>query len=331
MFVGEEHTIQEKTYLFWLSQIPGIGAVTIRKLYQLFGSYREIYQAASYNIEEIGNHADIRLRKGQWESVRKAVNRLESDKEQLEKLSERRIYFITHLDTEYPQKLLDIPDYPAALYIRGKLPSELKPSAAIVGARNCSAYGEQIAEEFARMLSAEGVQIISGLALGIDGAAHRGAIRGGTSTFCVLGCGVNICYPSAHYKLYESMLEQGGIISEFPMDTRPGAGNFPMRNRIISGMADVILVVEAKERSGSLITAEMGLEQGKDIFAVPGRITDGLSRGCNDLIRQGAHLASSPNDILEYLSVKCGKELIIHEKNINGLAKMEKIVYDSLD
>lgn len=175
------------------------------------------------------------------------------------------------------------------------------------------------------------MQIISGLALGIDGAAHRGALRAGADTYGVLGCGVNICYPSAHYKLYGQMLTQGGIISEFPLDTGPLKMNFPMRNRIISGLSDAILVVEAKEKSGSLITAELGLDQGKEIFAVPGRITDHLSGGCNRLIQQGAHMAISPNDILEYLGVKCGKRLIIHEKNVNALAKPEKMVYACLD
>ncbi len=331
MGVDEERTYTEKEYLFWLSQVPGVGAATMRKLYQMFGSYQEIYEASSYNIEEIESIPELHLRKGQWNAICNAACNLELSRENMEKLKERQIIYVTHLDKEYPQKLLNTPDYPAGLYVRGMMPEESRPSVAIVGARSCSAYGEQLAEEFARMLSAEGVQIISGLALGIDGAAHRGAMKGGTPTFGVLGCGVNICYPSAHYKLYESMLEHGGIISEFSLDTRPNAGNFPMRNRIISGMADVILVVEAKERSGSLITAEIGLEQGKEIFAVPGRITDHLSRGCNNLIQQGAHLALSPNDILEYLGVKYDKELIIHEKNINGLAKMEKIVYDSLD
>ena len=177
----------------------------------------------------------------------------------------------------------------------------------------------------------ERVQIISGLALGIDGAAHQGALKAGEDTYGILGCGVNICYPSAHYKLYGQMLTHGSIISEFPLDSGPIPMHFPMRNRIISGLSDAVLVVEAKEKSGSLITAELGLEQGKEIFAVPGRITDHLSGGCNRLIQQGAHMAISPNDILEYLGVKCEKRLIIHEKNANALAKPEKMVYACLD
>ena len=175
------------------------------------------------------------------------------------------------------------------------------------------------------------MQIVSGLALGIDGAAHQGALDAGGATFAVLGCGVNICYPSAHFRIYEKLTQTGGILSEFPLDTRPAAKNFPMRNRIISGLADAILVVEAKERSGSLITAELGLEQGREVFAVPGRITDPLSAGCNRLIQDGAHMANFPKDILEFLGIKCKRELIIHEKNVNCLAKKEKMVYSCLD
>lgn len=322
----------ENEYLFWLSQIPGIGAVTIRKLQLKFEHYQGVYEAAAANnIEENELSQELRLKKGQWKSICAAVGQLAECKNMIRDLQNRNISFISHLDPKYPKHLLEIPDFPVGLYVRGRLPNEEKPSVAIVGARNCSAYGEQIAEKFARMLSEEDVQIISGLALGIDGAAHRGALQGNKDTYAVLGSGVNICYPSANYKLYEAMMKDGGIISEFPMDTKPSPGNFPMRNRIISGLADAILVVEAKERSGSLITAELGLEQGREIFAVPGRVTDYLSAGCNSLIKQGAHLANSPNDILEYLGVKCRKELIIHEKNTNGLAKREKIVYSSID
>lgn len=326
-----KYAVREQQYLYWLCQIPAIGAVGIRKLKERFGSYETVYQSALYNIEEIQTAAAGILRKGQWETICEAVPRFEACEEELEQLAERGIRFLTSTDPEYPANLLEIHDYPVGLYLRGKFPERDRPCVAIVGSRSCSAYGEQIAEEFARMLSEKGVQIISGLAMGIDGAAHRGAIRGGTSTFGVLGCGVNICYPSANYKLYESMLQAGGIISEFPLNAKPAARNFPMRNRIISGMSDAILVVEAKEKSGSLITAELGLEQGREIFAVPGRITDRLSSGCNSLIQQGAHMAISPNDILEYLGVKCQKELIIHEKNVNGLAKKEKMLYSCLD
>lgn len=317
---------QERRMLFCLNQIPQLGAVAIRSLGEYFGGFSNLF-----NIEETALRKSGILRDIQTEALCEAKKHREEYLETYEKLSERGIRFVTPLDAEYPERLLHIHGYPMGLYVRGELPDPNLPAAAIVGARGCSEYGSQLAETFAEMLAGERVQIISGLALGIDGAAHKGALKAGADTFGVLGCGVNICYPSAHYKLYGQMITHGGIISEFPLDAGPLRAHFPMRNRIISGLSDVILVVEAKEKSGSLITAELGLEQGKEIFAVPGRVTDHLSGGCNRLIQQGAHMAISPNDILEYLGVKCRKRLIIHEKNVNALAKPEKMVYACLD
>lgn len=325
-------TEREREFLYWLCRTPSLGAVSIRKLWEIYGGFEEIFHRAQYNIEEMEKQ-DISLKKNQWASLKEAVRELDQSQEEYKRLAEKRIRFVTPFDEEYPEKLKEIYDYPMGLFVRGALPAKDRPSVAVVGARSCTAYGEQAAEEFSRMLASEDVQIISGLALGIDGAAHRGALKSGVPqpTFGVLGCGVNICYPSSNYGLYGKMEAQGGIISEYLPDTKPLAQNFPMRNRIISGLSDAVLVVEARERSGSLITAELALEQGRDVFALPGRITDPLSSGCNRLLREGAHLALSPADIVEYLGVKCRKELIIHEKDVNGLAKQEKMLYSCLD
>lgn len=323
----DEANRHEQEYLYWLCQIPSLGAVSVRKLGEYFGTYESVY----YNIEETRLQETRFLNKRQIAELLDWKQRFAKCRESLEELKRRGIYFLTPLDGMYPRRLREIYDYPMGLYVRGGLPRENCPSVAIVGARGCSVYGEQLAREFARALAAEGVQIVSGMALGIDGAAHDGALRAGGATYGILGCGVNICYPSSNYRLYESMVKSGGILSEFPLDTAPKPAHFPMRNRIISGLADAVLVVEAKEKSGSLITAELGLEQGREIFAIPGRITDNLSSGCNRLIQQGAHMAISPGDILEYVGVKCQKELILHEKDVNGLAKKEKMVYSCLD
>lgn len=317
---------QERRMLFCLNQIQPLGAVSIRGLGEYFGGFSNLF-----NIEETALRESKILREVQLEAFCEGKRHIEEYLTAYEKLEERGIRFLTPLDAEYPERLLHIHGYPMGLYVRGKLPDPRLPAVAVVGARGCSEYGSQIAKTFAELLAKEQVQIISGLALGIDGAAHRGALEAGADTYGVLGCGVNICYPSAHYKLYEQIMMHGGILSEFPLDTGPLRMHFPMRNRIISGLSDAILVVEAKEKSGSLITAELGLEQGKEIFAVPGRITDHLSEGCNRLIQQGAYMAISPNDILECLSIKCEKRLIIHEKNANALAKPEKMVYACLD
>ena len=213
--------------------------------------------------------------------------------------------------------------------MKGELPKDEIPSVAVIGARGCTSYGMQVAGLLGRELGGAGIQIVSGLALGIDGAGHQGALDAGGKTFGILGSGVDVCYPKGHWRLYEQMQRQGGVISEFPLGMTPYASHFPMRNRLISGLSDVIIVVEAREKSGSLITVELGLEQGKEVYAVPGQITDALSSGCNQLIRQGAGILTSPEDILDYFQI--GKKLRLREKNENGLAKNEKMVYSCLD
>ena len=239
---------------------------------------------------------------------------------------------ITALDAEYPEKLRQYEDMPGCLYVKGALPSGEKPAAAVVGARMCSAYGRIQAFRYARVLSEAGVQIISGLAWGIDSEGHKGALEGGTSTFAVLGNGVDICYPAGNRGLYQRILRQGGgICSEYPPGARPRKYSFPARNRIISGLADLVLVVEAKEKSGSLITAQWALEQGKAVFALPGPVNEELSMGCHRLIYDGAGIAFSPEILLEELGINCKKKIKSKQKNELGLASDLKLVYSCLD
>lgn len=236
--------------------------------------------------------------------------------------------------TEYPERLQKLPGMPKKLYVWGELPSPAKPTLAIVGARDCSAYGKNMAYEYARTLQRWGIQVVSGLARGIDGAAHEGALAGGGKTYGVLGCGVDICYPAQNRKLYEKMKEQGGILSEFEPGEQPLPYHFPMRNRIISGLADAVLVVEAREKSGALITADQALEQGKTVFALPGRVCDPLSVGCNRLIGQGAIPAWKPEVIPEEMHWGMEKEkngVLTEEKKLIGLAREDKLVYSCLD
>ncbi len=237
------------------------------------------------------------------------------------------IQCIRREDRAYPEKLKNHRGMPAALYVIGRLPQEERPSVAIVGARRSTLYGNETARMFARSLAQAGVQIISGMAWGIDGCAHRGALEAGGDTFAVLGSGADVCYPSGQRKIYEELKRKGGILSEQPPGMPPLPGNFPARNRIISGLSDLVLVVEAGERSGALITADFALEQGKDVFTVPGRIGDEQSRGCLGLLRQGAGLADSPDTLLEALHLPkppshsdgCGKKIM--------LANEEDIMY----
>jgi DNA processing protein len=227
---------------------------------------------------------------------------------------EIQFYSINH--SKYPMNLKEIPDPPYGIYVKGKLPMENIPSVAIIGARSCSEYGKYMARAFGIELAAAGIQIISGLARGIDGIGQKAALEAEGATFAILGSGVDICYPEENITLYKNILssKQGGIVSEFKPGILPKPSFFPMRNRIISGLADIVLVIEAKEKSGTLITVDMALEQGREVYALPGRATDALSYGCNKLIKQGAGIALSPKDLLSEILFSCGKTSNHHVK-----------------
>lgn len=317
--------VSEKEYLYWLCRIPLLGAVTIGRLYERYGSFRVIY-----NMEGTKLAGENALGRKTAESFDSMKEKFTEAVEEYRSLGRRGIRFVSILDPEYPQRLKHIYGNPAGLFIKGGLPREDVPAVAVVGARNCSGYGYQVAKALGYSLGGAGIQVISGMAMGVDGAGHEGALQAGGATFAVLGNGVDVCYPRSNYSLYERMQEQGGVISEFPPGIQPLPQNFPMRNRIISGLADMIVVVEARERSGSLITAELALEQGKEVYAVPGMVTDALSLGCNRLIRQGAGIVTSPDDILEYFQISSGKKMKLGEKDDRGLAKNEKMVYSCL-
>ena len=255
-----------------------------------------------------------------------------------ERLTESGICFLTQEDALYPERLRNIFSAPRYFYYKGQLPGD-SPMIAIIGARKCSYYGSETAWRIARELAQTGVGVVSGLAYGVDKAAHDGALAGGGSTFAVLGCGPDVCYPKGHKDTYERMLVTGGgIISEYPPGTQPLSCFFPQRNRIIAGLSDGILVTEAKKKSGTLITVSFGLEYGKNIYAVPGRLDDVLSEGCNYLIREGAKLTVSASDITEDIkSVLSPKKrrnnvekCINYEFLKNILATNEKMVYASL-
>lgn len=206
---------------------------------------------------------------------------------------------------EYPPLLAELHDPPACLYLRGG-PAEIlsRTAVAVVGARSCSRYGAQVARELARELAAAGVVVVSGLARGIDGEAHRGALAAEGLTVAVLGCGIDRDYPRAHAQLAGRIVQSGLVVSEYPPGVEPAPWRFPARNRIVAGLARATVVVEARERSGALITADFALELGRDVFAVPGEITSGLSSGTNDLIRQGATPLLAAADVLEALGLE---------------------------
>ena len=204
-------------------------------------------------------------------------------------------------DRDYPQRLADLRGMPEKIYASGPLPDDGTPSAAIVGARMCSGYGRDTAYELGRFLAGNGVSVISGMASGIDGSAHLGALDAGGYTCAVLAGGIDVCYPKSNIEIYERIRQTGGLLSEHGPGSESLSYYFPIRNRIISALADIVIIVEAKRRSGSLITADFALEQGKIVLAVPGRICDALSEGCNKLISQGAGIICSPETVLSEL------------------------------
>ena len=204
-------------------------------------------------------------------------------------------------DAEYPQRLKNISGRPRNLYVLGRLPEENRLSVAIIGARDCSEYGKYVARELGTVLGGSGIAVISGMARGIDGISQEAALNAGGSSFGVLGCGVDVCYPKENRQLYERLKLSGGILSEYPPGSPALACHFPPRNRIVSGLADVIVVIEARVKSGTLITVDMALEQGREVYVVPGRVTDRLSDGCNRLIKQGAGILLSQEELLREL------------------------------
>ncbi len=235
-------------------------------------------------------------------------------------------------DNSFPEKLKRLFDCPVSIFVKGTLPSPSKKTVAIVGARMCSVYGSQTAKNFARELAENGVQIISGLAYGIDTCAHEGCLEAGGDTFAVLGCGIDLVYPPSNTFLYEKILSSGGgIISEFEPGSPPMPYHFPIRNRIISVLSDAVLIVEAKEKSGSLITASYALEQGVQVYAVPGRINDKNSAGTNELIWQGASPALSPKQLLSDLGIdtKSKKEQCSEESYEKDEERILKILSSS--
>ena len=250
----------------------------------------------------------------------------------MEEKPEEKTLRISSKSAEYPEKLNNYPKMPEILFVKGRLPDRKKPSIAIVGARACSTYGRIQAFRYAKVLSSAGVQIISGMAYGIDAEAHKGALEGGTATYAVLAGGVDICYPAGNKALYERILrEGGGIISEQPPGMRARNYFFPARNRIISGLADMVLIVEAREKSGSLITAQWALDQGKTVYAIPGPVNEELSIGCHKLIYDGAGIAYSPEILLRELGMNYENKVKSDSKNDLGLASDLKLVYSCLD
>ena len=306
--------MDEITALLGLTSVSGLGQKRIRKLIGAFGSAQKSLEASFRDIIEIEGF-DISLAT----QIKHGVD--ERFAEEQVKLAEKHdTHIIPFWDERYPALLKNIYDPPLVLYARGRLVSLTDKTISIVGMRASSQYGKWCAGWFAENLASNGIAVISGGARGVDTSAHLGALKGKGLTVSVLGCGVDVIYPPENAHLNRKILESGGaIISEFPMKTEPLAGHFPRRNRIIAGLSRGTLVIEAGEKSGALITAYMALDQGRDVFALPGDIRSIKSRGTHKLIKQGAKLVENVNDILnEYTDWVCGTN---HKKDEKAVLK----------
>lgn len=337
--------IELEWYWHWFHGLVGISQKEKEGLLNLCPKVEIWYESAKrQKTSELFLSKQKKETEKQKERREQVQTILESDVQRVrlwqlyEFIKEKKINVCFRDSEKYPKRLKEIYLPPLVLYYYGTLPKDTMPSLAIIGSRNCSMYGEEIASVFARELSKSGIQIVSGMARGIDSSAQRSAIKEAGSAYAVLGSGVDVCYPRENKLLYEEICFKGGVISEELPNTQPIGKNFPKRNRLISGLSDAVFVVEARQKSGSLITVSYALEQGKDIYAIPGRIYERLAEGTNQLIQDGAYLVKEPEDILRefqsnfnYLDRKMESKKTILEKNKNLLLETkEKMVYACL-
>jgi DNA processing protein len=291
--------MESKDLYHWvaLSMAPGVGSVLFKRLTEAFSSPEGVFRATSRDLERvegIGPKVVASLKRFAWKA------QVAQELRALEKVGAR---LVTWRDEEYPPNLKQIYDPPPLLYLMGSLQPRDRQAVAVVGSRYPTTYGRVFAERIAMGLSQRGITVVSGLARGIDSSAHHGSLNAGGRTVGVLGCGIDITYPPENRKLFDEVAAQGAVLSEFPLGTPPDSDHFPMRNRVISGISLGVVVVEATLRSGSLITARFALDQGREVFAVPGNADSARSAGANRLIREGAKLVMRAEDILEEIAI----------------------------
>src|SRR5712692_1538343 len=317
------HSEQENSLLDWiaLSFVTGVGSRTAAMLIDRFGTPASALDATAPALEAAG------LKRDTIEAIKSPEPREKAARE-IEELARIGGEALTLSDDRYPSLLRETYDPPIVIYCFGNLATAFaQPAIAIVGSRRCSTYGRNVAEKLSRELAERGVTIVSGLARGIDSAAHRGAVEGRGLTVAVMGTGLDGVYPKENRKLAARIVEQGALVTEFPIATPPVSQNFPFRNRVISGLAFGVMVVEGAERSGSLITARLAYEQGRDVFAVPGNITSAKSFGPNYLIKDGAKLVQTWRDVIEELTAETKAQILSAER---GETRTKQIVIDEV-
>ena len=321
-------TMEKKWFYLWLSHLFYFPNSLIRSMLSLCENDPEaLFSLSSQDLQEQGillNLSQI----SQYDALRNeaAIADMQTVMEKQE------IHYVSEAEEAYPERLRLLPDPPLGLFYKGDLPDQETPSCAIIGSRTCTSYGKETAYFFGRELCAGGVNVISGMASGVDGYSQRGAVSAASGpsagrSYAVLAGGADHCYPRENVGLYRDLSVNGhGVLSEKPPLYQSLPRDFPIRNRIIAGLCDVLLVIEAAENSGSLITVNQALNQGKDVFALPGRITDRMARGCNELLKNGAQVLTCPEDVLQYLGIAVEKDTL--KKNSVSLTKKEKIIYD---
>ncbi len=320
----------EKLHWFRISKIRGLDYQRIHKLICFFGNEQEFLFAKITDLKKAA------MQLGFIDSLQNNLTAgysREQIQEEYHALSKQQISFIIRRDSAYPKRIRQIEAAPYYLYYSGHLPEDRSPSLAIIGARNCTGYGKELTVCFSSIFAEAGIQIISGMANGIDSHAHRGALSVQGYTCAVLGFGLDQCYPKEHYYLKNSIKETGGLVSEYSQGTPGLKLNFPARNRLISALADGVLVVEAAGKSGTMITVDAALDQGRNIYVIPGRIGDPLSEGCNNLLKHGAKVVTEPMDIFEdYGIIQANANRNEKEKKSKiVLETEEQIVYANLD
>lgn len=314
----------ESFYWEWFCSIPGIYRRHREILLRCFGDPKGVWQAEAGEWKHLKEHGC------DWVGCVETHQKESDPQETVYKNRQLGIQFTSCEQSDYPKLLRSIRDFPYGIFYKGRLPAEEKKQIAVVGARVCTHYGKHLAEQLAGQIAQAGGEVVSGAAYGIDGAAQWAALSAGGASFAVVGGGVDCRYPRANDRLYDRLEEEGGVLSEFPPGTKPLRYHFPLRNQIISGLSEIVTVIEAKHGSGSLITADYALEQGRAVLAVPGRLDDELSRGCNELIAQGAGVILSPESFAEQVFPDFRQQKKNKVSDI-ALAPSEKLVYSSLD
>lgn len=321
--------MSDLSYWLALNFLPDIGPVLARKLISFFGNPENIFSLSVSELKKVENIGENRAKSiigfKQWDMVQREIDGV----------MRSGVKLVTFNDKSYPSNLKHLHDAPLVLYIKGEIKDDDKYAVAVVGSRIPTNYGLQITEKISHEIAKYGLTVVSGMARGIDTASHRGALKAGGRTIAVLGSGLDIPYPPENRRLMSSIISSGAVITEFPLGTKPNKENFPRRNRIISALSFGVLVIEATVDSGSLITVRYALEQGKEVFAVPGNITSRTSRGTNDLIKKGAKLVENAEEVIDELRPQLRgvirEDKLISEKPLPAMTDDEKTLYSCLN